>query len=189
LRNRSSSTFGFTAVADLSFHKPADMVTCPVLYKPMARAAAGDRSMSLPRTQGPRSLMRTVTQPLWQTRIWVPNGSRRWAAVIAAQFRRSPLAVRRPQRPSDPPYMLATSACAVPSKKSSITAAMRPEQTTPFTQRPPGSPGRIEPRSLDRKKLRHKLDQRSSEVGQAKNWCRYSCDLSRATGRSAPIST
>src|SRR5215469_2410351 len=68
------------------FHKPADIVTCPVLYRPMARAAAGDRSMSLPRTQGPRSLTRTVTHPLWQTRIWVPNGSLRWAAVIAAQF-------------------------------------------------------------------------------------------------------
>lgn len=123
-------------MADLSFHKPADMVTCPVLYKPMARAAAGDRSMSLPRTQGPRSLMRTVTQPLWQTRIWVPNGSLRWAAVIAAQFSRSPLAVLWPQRPSDPPYMLATSACAVRSKNSSITAAMRPEQTSPFMRLP-----------------------------------------------------
>jgi hypothetical protein len=54
---------------DASFHRPADIVTCPVLYRPMARAAAGDRSMSLPRTHGPRSLMRTVTHPLWQTRI------------------------------------------------------------------------------------------------------------------------
>jgi hypothetical protein len=49
---------------DPGLHKPADIVTCPVLYKPMARAAAGDRSMSLPRTHGPRSLMRTVTHPL-----------------------------------------------------------------------------------------------------------------------------
>src|SRR5215470_7377492 len=85
------------------FHKPADIVTCPVLYNPMARAAAGDRSMSLPRTHGPRSLMRTVTHPLWQTRIWVPNGSLRWAAVIAAQFSRSPLAVLWPHSPSFPP--------------------------------------------------------------------------------------
>src|SRR5215469_3068442 len=54
---------------DASFHRPADIVTCPVLYRPIARAAAGDRSMSLPRTHGPRSLMRTVTHPLWQTRI------------------------------------------------------------------------------------------------------------------------
>jgi hypothetical protein len=54
---------------DPALYKPADIVTCPVLYKPMARAAAGDRSMSRPRTQGPRSLMRTVTHPLWQTRI------------------------------------------------------------------------------------------------------------------------
>jgi hypothetical protein len=78
---------------DAGLHRPAEIVTCPVLYNPMARAAAGDRSMSLPRTHGPRSLMRTVTHPLWQTRIWVPNGSLRWAAVIAAQFSRSPLAV------------------------------------------------------------------------------------------------
>ena len=105
----------------------------------MARAAAGDRSMSLPRTQGPRSLIRTVTHPLWQTRIWVPNGSLRWAAVIAAQFSRSPLAVLWPQRPSGPPYMLATSACAVPTKNSSITAAMRPKQTSPFMRLPPCS--------------------------------------------------
>src|SRR5690349_4130085 len=98
---------------DAGFHKPADIVTCPVLYNPMARAAAGDRSMSLPRTHGPRSLMRTVTHLLWQTRIWVPNGSLRWAAVFAAQFSRSPLAVLWPHRPSLPPYMLATSACAV----------------------------------------------------------------------------
>jgi hypothetical protein len=88
---------------DAGFHKPADIVTRPVLYNPMARAAAGDRSMSLPRTHGPRSLMRTVTHPLWQTRIWVPNGSLRWAAVIAAQFSRSPLAVLWPHSPSLPP--------------------------------------------------------------------------------------
>ncbi len=153
------------------------MVTCPILYKPMARAAAGDRSMSLPRTQGPRSLMRTVTQPLWQTRIWVPNGSLRWAAVIAAQFSRSPLAVLWPQRPSDPPYMLATSACAVPSKNSSITAAMRPEQISPFMRLPWLTVSRIEPRSLDRKKLRHKLDRQSSEIGQAKEPMRSDTSL------------
>src|SRR5215469_1441208 len=88
---------------DAGLHRPADIVTCPVLYNPIARAAAGDRSISLPRTHGPRSLMRTVTHPLWQTRIWVPNGSLRWAAVSAAQFSRSPLAVLWPQRPSLPP--------------------------------------------------------------------------------------
>src|SRR6516164_1864944 len=38
-----------------------DTVTCPVPPKPIARAAAGVRSISLPRTQGPRSLIRTVT--------------------------------------------------------------------------------------------------------------------------------
>ena len=41
-----------------------ERVTCPVPSKPIARAAAGDRSISLPLTQGPRSLMRTVTHLL-----------------------------------------------------------------------------------------------------------------------------
>src|SRR5262249_33861691 len=54
---------------DANHHQPADIVTSPVLYRPIARATAGDRSMSLPRTHGPPSLMRTVTHPLWQTRI------------------------------------------------------------------------------------------------------------------------
>jgi len=74
-----------------------EIVTCPVPSKPIARAAAGGRSISLPRTQGPRSLMRTVTHLLWQTRTRVPNGNRRWAAVIAEQSTRSPFAVRLPQ--------------------------------------------------------------------------------------------
>jgi hypothetical protein len=42
----------------------SEMVTCPMLSRPIAWAAAGDRSISLPRTHGPRSLMRTVTHPL-----------------------------------------------------------------------------------------------------------------------------
>ena len=54
-----------------------ERVTCPVPSKPIARAAAGDRSISLPLTQGPRSLMRTVTHLLLQTRTRVPNGNRR----------------------------------------------------------------------------------------------------------------
>jgi hypothetical protein len=122
---------------DAGFHKPADIVTCPVLYNPMARAAAGDRSMSLPRTHGPRSLMRTVTHPLWQTRIWMPNGSLRWAAVIAAQFSRSPLAVLWPHSPSLRPQMLATSACAVATENSSTNAAIRLQQTNPFNAASP----------------------------------------------------
>jgi hypothetical protein len=130
----------------LALYKPADIETRPVLYKPMAWAAAGERSISRPRTQGPRSLMRTVTHPLWQTRIWVPNGSLRWAAVIAAQFSRSPLAVLCPQRPPGPPYMLATSACAVPTKNSRTPAAMRLKQTSPLMRlpRPVTAPNRIQ---------------------------------------------
>jgi len=88
------------------------MVTRPVWERPIARAAAGDRSMCLPRTHGPRSLILTVTHPLWQTRTRVPNAKVRWAAVSSAQFRRSPLAVGCPHSPSRPPYMLATSARA-----------------------------------------------------------------------------
>ena len=44
----------------------------------LARAAAGDRSMTRPRTNGPRSVIRTVTErPLLRlvTRTWLPNGS------------------------------------------------------------------------------------------------------------------
>ena len=58
------------------------MVTCPVWDSP-ARAAAGVRSKCLPLTHGPRSLIRTVTHPLWQTRTCVPNGNVRCAAVTA----------------------------------------------------------------------------------------------------------
>src|SRR5262249_61192796 len=54
-----------------------ETVTCPVPSRPIARAAAGDRSISLPRTQGPRSLMRTVTHRPRQTRTRAPNGNRR----------------------------------------------------------------------------------------------------------------
>jgi hypothetical protein len=46
------------------FYRRAKTVTCPVLYRPMARAAAGDRSICRPRTHGPRSLIRTVSHPL-----------------------------------------------------------------------------------------------------------------------------
>jgi Resolvase, N terminal domain len=79
------------------------MVTRPVCERPIARAAAGDRSMCLPRTHGPRSLIRTVAHPLWQTRTRVPNAKVRCAAVSSAQFRRSPLAVGWPHSPSRPP--------------------------------------------------------------------------------------
>ena len=55
--------------------------------------------MTLPRMKGPRSLIRTVTErPLRAclTVTRVPNGSVRWAAVIAFGLARSPLAVLLP---------------------------------------------------------------------------------------------
>jgi hypothetical protein len=64
--------------------------------------------------------------------------------------------------------MLATSACAVPIKDSSATAAMRPKQTSPFIQLSPcGYRVDFESRSLDQQKLWHKLDQQRSEIRQA----------------------
>jgi len=59
LRERASEAH----VPYVIFHQlhSRDTVTCPVPPKPIARAAAGVRSISLPRTQGPRSLIRTVT--------------------------------------------------------------------------------------------------------------------------------
>jgi hypothetical protein len=57
------TTRRFASIASDGLHS-CEIVTCPVPSKPVARAAAGDRSISLPRTQGPRSLMRTVTQLL-----------------------------------------------------------------------------------------------------------------------------
>jgi hypothetical protein len=66
------------------------------LEKPKARAPAGVRSITRPRTNGPRSLIRTVMlRPLRRlvTRTCVPNASVRCAAVSPAEFARSPLAV------------------------------------------------------------------------------------------------
>jgi hypothetical protein len=71
-----------------------DICTWPVWWRLIARAAAGDKSSSRPWTKGPRSLIRTVTHPSWQTLTSVPKGSERCAAVIAEQSKRSPLAVR-----------------------------------------------------------------------------------------------
>ena len=56
--------------------------------------------MMRPRTNGPRSLIRTTTErPLFRfvTRTLVPNGSVGWAAVSAPGEARSPLAVRPPE--------------------------------------------------------------------------------------------
>jgi peptidoglycan hydrolase-like protein with peptidoglycan-binding domain len=69
------------------FAQPADSFVTSTgarPLKPSARAAAGVRSMMRPRTNGPRSLIRTVTlRPLrlLVTFTFVPNGSVRCAAV------------------------------------------------------------------------------------------------------------
>ena len=60
--------------------------------KPKARARAGVRSITRPRTNGPRSLIRTVTlRPLrrWVTRTCVPNASVRCAAGFSPRVRPS----------------------------------------------------------------------------------------------------
>src|ERR1041384_2826252 len=70
---------------------------------PIARAPAGVRSITRPRTNGPRSLIRTTTDLLFRvlvTRTMVPNGSLRCAAVSAPDETRSPLAERPPLYPS-----------------------------------------------------------------------------------------
>src|SRR5207245_10705727 len=63
---------------------------------PRTRAAAGVRSITRPRTKGPRSLMVTTTErPLLRlvTRTLVPTRSDRWAAANAPGFNRCPVAV------------------------------------------------------------------------------------------------
>src|SRR5690554_4613249 len=64
--------------------------------KPSLCAAALDRSRTRPLANGPRSLMRTITLLpfFWLvTLTFVPKGSVRCAAVMAAGFMRSPDAV------------------------------------------------------------------------------------------------
>jgi hypothetical protein len=138
--------------------------------------------MSRPRTQGPRSLMRIVT-PLWQTRSWVPNGSLRWAAVIAAQFSRSPLAVLgRTDR------HVRHKCSLLPHLRSRPKIAAQPQpygysKPAPSIWSPPDNyPVESIPESLNQKSLWHKLDQQGSEIRQANNridillffqvWCR-----------------
>lgn len=66
---------------------------------PSSRAAAGVTSMTRPRPNGPRSLIRTTTdRPFFELmmRTIVPNGSERCAAVKFAGLAASPLAVFPP---------------------------------------------------------------------------------------------
>src|SRR6266478_5511307 len=76
-----------------------EMHTEPVPCIPMAWAAPRLRSRATPDTNGPRSLMTTVTDlPVlgFVTVSRVPNGRVRWAAVIPWGSNRCPLAVRWP---------------------------------------------------------------------------------------------
>ena len=82
------------------------MLTCPHYHRdketgaspanPSAFAAAGETSITRPRTNGPRSEIRTTTlRPLFRLVIFTrdPDGNVRWAAVMAPGFMRSPLAL------------------------------------------------------------------------------------------------
>jgi len=82
-----------------AFHLRTSIRTLAVLPIPMARAAPLLRSIERPLTNGPRSLIRTITDlPLWEfvTRTRVPKGSVRCAAVMAPGLNLSPEAVRCP---------------------------------------------------------------------------------------------
>jgi len=91
-------------------------VTCtlptPFPVSPICSAAPCDRSSERPRTNGPRSLIRTTTDlPVsgFLTLTCEPSGSILDAAVIPSGLKLSPLLVRRPAKPG--PYHEATSVC------------------------------------------------------------------------------
>ena len=91
----------------------------------MARAAPLERSITRPRTNGPRSLTVTMTERSpWVTRSLVPNGSERWAQVIAFSLKRAPEAVLRPD---SLPYIEAT-----PEKLCPVA----PKEALAFRQEP-----------------------------------------------------
>src|SRR6185295_8475961 len=97
--------------------------------KPSCWAAPRDRSRKRPFTNGPRSLMRTMTlRPflLLVTRTLVPNGRLRWAAVRADGFMRSPEAVRecRAYQEARPHW---ADAATVERPSESVAASARPE--------------------------------------------------------------
>jgi len=69
----------------------------PAPVRPITRAAPVDRSITRPRMNGPRSLTVTTTlRAPWVTLSLVPNGSERWAQVMALAFMRWPEAVLLP---------------------------------------------------------------------------------------------
>ncbi len=79
----------------------ASSFTCsvPDFIIPSFFAALIDKSMILPLTKGPRSLMRTMTSFPFRrlvTFTQVPNGREGWAAVNLSILNVSPFAVLRP---------------------------------------------------------------------------------------------
>jgi hypothetical protein len=86
----------------------------PSRARPMRRAAASERSIPRPRTNGPRSLMRTTTDfPVerFVTRANDPLGSVFDAAVISFELKVSPVLVRWPLSPG--PYHEASVVCPI----------------------------------------------------------------------------
>jgi hypothetical protein len=77
----------------------------PFAVRPIFCAARCERSRLRPRTNGPRSLMRTLTERPFETLVTCttePSGSVGEAAVSWLGSNRSPLDVRRPLNPG--PY-------------------------------------------------------------------------------------
>jgi len=77
----------------------------PFAVRPIFCAAPCERSRLRPRTNGPRSLMRTLTERPFETLVTCttePSGSVLEAAVSWLGSNRSPLDVRRPANPG--PY-------------------------------------------------------------------------------------
>src|ERR1700760_88480 len=100
---------------------------------PSARAAAVERSSTRPRTNGPRSLTVTTTLlPPWVTRNLVPNGSERWAQVMAFWLKRWPDAVWLPDslpQNEAPPEKLCPppdGAIALASSHEDLDASLEP---------------------------------------------------------------
>src|SRR5262245_19406197 len=86
---KSLGAAGYSTTSTLTFATPL-----PVM--PSVSAADADTSTTRPRTNGPRSLTRTVTERPVSTSVTrnrVPNGSVRWAAVNSFLLNFSPLAV------------------------------------------------------------------------------------------------
>jgi hypothetical protein len=101
---------------------------------PRARAAAGVRSITRPRTNGPRSFMRTkAARPfsLLVTATTVPNGRLRCAAVRASSRKLSPLAVSAPDDRSYTdacPDRIVFVSCASPIPKLQKTRAIHDDR-------------------------------------------------------------